>query len=116
MRRKQAPRGTSFRYALSEAARTTFTIQRKLVGRRVGARCRKPTARNSNRRRCTRYRTVGRLAQNGAAGLNVKHFSGKLSGRKLKPRRYRARVTAKDAAGNRSKTKTVSFRVVTGSA
>ena len=45
--KRKVKRGTTFRYALSEAARVLFTIERKNTGKKVGKRCRKE--RRSNR-------------------------------------------------------------------
>ena len=83
-------RGGTVRFTLSERASVSITIQRK-------------------RRR--RFATVGTFKKAGAAGANRKAFGGKLARRKLKPGRYRVRARATDAAGNRSKTRTASFRV-----
>ena len=108
----RVPRSTKFRYRLSEAARVSFRIERKTKGRRVAGRCRKATAKNRARKACVRFVRVGSLAQRGKAGLNTKRFAGKVGARRLKPGRYRAVVTARDAAGNRSKPRKVAFRVV----
>ena len=112
-----AKRGTTFRYRLSENARVVFTIARALPGRRVGRACRKPTARNRTRPRCTRYVRVrgGRFAATARAGANRKRFSGRIGRRALKPGRYRASLVATDAAGNASRPpKRLAFRVVRG--
>lgn len=110
----RAKRGTTFRYRLSEDARVVFTIQRALPGRRVGRACRRPTARNRARLRCTRYVRVrgGRFAAKAHAGANRKRFSGRIGRRALKPGRYRASLVATDAAGNHSLPKRLTFRVV----
>ena len=110
-------RGTTFRYRLSEDARVVFTIQRALPGRKVGGRCRRPTARNRSRPRCTRYVRVrgGRFAAAAHAGANRKRFSGRIGRRALKPGRYRASLVATDAAGNASRPpKRLAFRVIRG--
>lgn len=106
------PRSTKFRYRLSEAARVSFRIERKTKGRRVGGRCVKATPKNAARKKCTRFVLAGSFAQQGKAGANSKRFAGKFGRRALKPGRYRAVVTARDAAGNRSKKAKVAFRVV----
>jgi hypothetical protein len=46
------------------------------------------------------------------AGLNRIAYSGRVGRTKLRPGTYRATLTATDAAGNRSRARTVSFRVV----
>jgi hypothetical protein len=92
--RGKPKRGTTFRYTLSEAARVTITIQRKLRGRR------------------TRYRRVGRLRAQKQAGRRSTRFSGRLRGRALRPGRYRASIVAADALGARSSARRLRFRIV----
>jgi hypothetical protein len=89
-----------------------FTIQRARPGRRVKGRC--VTTRRSNRRRpkCTRFVGARRFAVSAVAGDNAKKFSGKIGRRALKPGRYRATLTATDAAGNVSAPRRLRFRVV----
>ena len=98
-----AARGTAFRYALSEAARVTFTIERKRPGRCGRA-----------KRRCARFKRVAAFGAEGVAGPNAKRFSGRIGRRTLAPAAYRALVTATDAAGNRSVAATVRFTVLRG--
>jgi hypothetical protein len=88
--------GTRLRYTLSENARVTLKIQRALAGRR------------------TRYRTVGTLRRSGIAGLNRTRFTGRIGRRALRPGRYRAVITATDAAANRSAPKSTPFRIARG--
>ena len=87
-------RGTRFRYTLSEAARVTITIQRKLRGKR------------------TRYRRVGRLRAQKQAGRRSTRFSGRFKRKALRPGRYRATIVAVDSAGARSKARKLRFRIV----
>jgi hypothetical protein len=82
-------RGTRFRYTLSEAARVVVKIQRVRTGKQVG-----------------------KLIRSGNAGGNSIRFSGRVGRKALKPGRYRAVITATDAAGNRSAPKSAGFRVV----
>ena len=85
--------GTTFRYGLSEPATVTVAIQRAVAGRR--------------------YVRAGRsLTRVAKAGANRLRFSGRIARRKLRPGTYRARFTAIDAAGNRSRTANVRFSVV----
>jgi PKD domain len=107
-----AKKGTTFVYSITEAARVVFTIRQKLPGRRVRGRCVKPTRRNASRRKCTRFVKRGAFAQNGGIGVNRKKFSGRIGKRTLRPGRYRARVVARDAAGNASKRVSLNFRIV----
>ena len=115
-RTRRVKRGTRFRYTLSEPARVTITIERRLPGRlvRVGTRrrCVKPTERNRKARRCRRYRRVTRLVADKQAGRQTTPFTGRVRGRPLKPGAYRARLVAADALGARSKERRLALRVV----
>jgi hypothetical protein len=91
---RRAPRGTRFRYRLSEPAKLAIAIEK----------CRT--------RRCTRYRRRGALTRTGQTGANSVRFSGRLGRKALKPGRYRARLRATDAAGNASQRRTLTFTVV----
>jgi hypothetical protein len=85
--------GTTLRFRLSERARVIVTIER----------------RGSN----GRYRKVGALAGvRLGAGARTLRLSGKLGRATLAPGRYRTVLVAIDAAGNRSKTARLAFRVV----
>ena len=81
-------RGTRFRYTLSENAKVTVKILRR------------------------NGRSAGKLVRTGKKGANTLKFSGRIGRRALKRGRYRAVITATDAAGNRSAAKSVRFRVV----
>jgi hypothetical protein len=111
-RRRRTPRGTTFRYSLSEPATVRIAIDRLRPGRRVGSKCRRPTRRLAKKRRCTRIVATGSLTRNSRAGANSTPFSGRIGKKALRPGRYRATVTATDGAGNRSKARRVSFNVV----
>ena len=105
-------RGTKFRWRLDEAAAVTITLARALPGRKVGRACRRPTRRNQSRRRCIRYRKLGRLKAKEVAGANSRAFSGRFKRRALQPGPYRALIGAVDAAGNISKPRAARFRIV----
>ena len=111
-RAKRVKRGTKFRYRLSEAARVTFTIGGKTVGRRVGKSCRKLTRANRKRRKCIRYPTVGAFGKNVKGGLNRTAFSGRVRGRKLAQGSYKVTVVAIDSAGARSRPRSTTFKVI----
>jgi hypothetical protein len=95
--RRFKKKGTTFAYTLSEAARVTFG---------------KASRKNRTKKACVRYVKIGSFAQSATAGRNTKKWSGKLGKRALKPGSYRASLTAKDGAGNRSQAKRLSFRIV----
>jgi glucose/arabinose dehydrogenase len=105
-------RGTTFRYRLSEAATMRIRIERELAGRRVGRRCRAPSASSRSRPRCTRLALAGTLRRKGRPGSNSTAFSGRIGHRALLPGRYRATLAATDAAGNVSRGRSLEFTVV----
>lgn len=105
-------RGTKFRWRLDEAAAVTINVTRALRGRKVGPACRRPTRRNQGRRRCIRYRKVGRLQAKGVAGANSRTFGGRFKRRALQPGPYRALIGAVDAAGNISEPRAARFKIV----
>jgi hypothetical protein len=109
---RRRPRGTAFRYTLSEAAQLGVVVERRATGRRSGRRCRPASRRLRKRPRCVRWLPRGTFAAPAVAGQNSTPFSGRIGRRALKPGRYRARLAATDAAGNRSAERRVAFRVV----
>ena len=111
--RRRAKRGTTFVFRSSEAGAAKLTMSRARPGRRRGKRCVKPTRRNRRARKCTRYVTVRpSLTRTVAAGSTAVRFSGRIGTKALRPGRYRATLVVTDAAGNRSKARTVAFCVV----
>jgi len=105
--------GSRVSYRLSEAATTTFTVQRVLPGRRSGKRCVAPSRRNRTAHRCTRLKNLtGSFQRSDVAGTESFNFSARLNNRALAPGSYRLRATARDVAGNVSKAATRAFTVV----
>jgi hypothetical protein len=104
--------GTTFNYRLSDPARVTFTIHRRLPGRVVRGRCRAVTRQNRGRRRCVRHVRIGRFSHAGRRGANRRRFSGKIARRALQPGSYRAILLARNRAGYRSVPVSTDFRVV----
>ncbi len=82
-------RGTSFVFRLNRAG--TVTIRIKQLHRKG---------------------KIVKLTRSSRAGGNRVRFSGRVGRRTLRPGRYRATLTAVDAAGNRSKPSAVRFRIV----
>ena len=111
-RKRKPPRGTRFRYRLSEKATVRIVIQRRRAGRRVGGRCVKPTRRNRRRPKCKRFVRRGTLRAPGKAGRNSKRFGGRIRGKALRRGRYRAVLRATDAAGHKAKPRRLAFRIV----
>ncbi len=101
--------GTRIRWVLTEFARVTITVQKRRTLSRI---CRR--ARSSRHRTgCRKYVAVkGRYAKASAAGVNSVRFRGRLRGKRLKPGRYRFVIRARDGAGNVSKPRRPTFRIV----
>ena len=83
-------RGTVLTFRSSEAATLRITIHRTQP----------------------RLRPAGRLTRRIAAGTGRVRFTGRIGRRALRPGSYRLRLTAIDAAGNRSVPRVLRFRVV----
>jgi hypothetical protein len=107
-------RGTAFRFTLSKAGVVTIRIARARLGRRVGRRCLAATRARRHRPSCTRLIGAGNLTRRLAAGRRSVPFSGRIGRRPLEPERYRATLTARDAAGDVSRSQTLSFTIVAG--
>jgi hypothetical protein len=84
-------RHSVFHYTLSEPASVRFGLARRRGG--------------------GRYRRVAKLTQAGAAGANLRPFNCVVGGRRLRPGRFRARVVARDPAGNYSTPVRARFRI-----
>lgn len=91
--------GAVVSYRSTQPARTTFTVQRPVAGRRQGRSCVKPSTRNRKAKRCTRYQSLGSFARIDAAGANRFRFTGRLKGNKLRPGAYRLRAIPRNQAG-----------------
>jgi hypothetical protein len=112
---RKVPHGTRFLFTLSKPAAVKIVIEQPAKGRRVGSKCRRPSAKLRKKRSCTRYVRKGVLSATGVAGKNSVAFTGRLKRKALRPGKYRARITAKDAAGKPSKNQPkLSFRIVRG--
>jgi streptogramin lyase len=108
--------GTTIRYTLSEAAKVSLRIDRRLRGKRVkkGKKrvCAKPTRKNRKKKTCTRLKKAGTLTRTSHSGKNTVKFTGRIGRKALKVGKYRLTIVATDAAGNKSKAKRLNFRVV----
>jgi hypothetical protein len=105
--------GAALRFRLSERGTVRFRAQRATKGRRVRGACRRATAKNRRRPRCTRFVAVhGSFRVPGSTGANKVRFRGRIGGRRLRPGRYRLVAIASDLAGNASKPARTPFRIV----
>jgi Tol biopolymer transport system component len=92
-RRRRSPRGTAFRYRLSELATVAINLERARPGR-------------------TGHIDAGTLRRPLRIGEITTPFSGRVGRRALRAGRYRAMLTAIDVAGNRSGLARTSFRIL----
>jgi hypothetical protein len=107
--------GTTVSYTDSEAGTSTLSVLAPAAGVRKGHSCAKPPRRRVKGRHytsCVRYLKRGSFAHADSAGANSLHFTGRLSGRKLPPGRYRLSVTPRNSAGATGATVSVGFTVV----
>lgn len=108
-----APRGATLSYRVTDAAMIRLTAERLLPGRRVGARCVKPSRKNRRGRACTRVVPVaGSLTDSApAAGTRKVGFTGRIGGRRLAIGSYT--LNAQATSGTQSSAATpVQFRIV----
>jgi hypothetical protein len=111
-RRPLAPRGSRFRFTLSEPADARTLIERA-PGRRLGSRSDTPSRKVPERYSCTHYQRAGTIIPNRlSAGPNTIPFSGRIGTWALAPGAYRATVTATDPAANRSTPTRATFTIV----
>ena len=103
--------GSTLRFRLSERARVSMAIERRVRGRLVGGRCRRATPARRGKPRCARNVRVGRLRRSGRAGLNRVAFSGRLGREMLNAGSYRASLKAVDRKGYVSRIKRTKFRI-----
>ena len=114
-RRKRAPRGTTVRFRLSEPAAVRLAMERRSTGRRVTRRGKRVCVGGPGPTERAALHAIHERAHAGPAGpagRNAVTFTGRIRGRTLAAGRYRMRLVATDAAGNRSSSRTVAFRIV----
>jgi hypothetical protein len=104
--------GAFVSYTDSQAATTTFTVQRRVRGFRSGRRCVARRPRRGRARRCTIFHRVGSFKHKDSAGRNRFHFSGRVRRRGLKPGRYRLHALALGAGSQKSAARNTSFRII----
>ena len=106
--RHRVKHSTILRYWLSEPAKVTFKVYRKVIGRKVSGKCSRWNKADRKHKHCLlRYRYVGLFKRAGEQGGNRARFAGRVRARhgkhvKLSPGTYRVKATATDADGGRS--------------
>jgi len=103
----KARAGTRLKLTLSRAATVEVVITQRVKGRKVAGRCKRNAKKG---KRCHLTVRKARRSFTGVAGANS--FRLKLS--KLKPGRYSAKITARDATGAASKPVTLTFTIKKG--
>jgi hypothetical protein len=110
---KRPPVGTSFSFSLNESATVALAFNQSVLGRKSGGRCVAQTNKNRKRRACRRAVTRGTLRRAGHAGANHISFQGRVSPTvTLKPGPYTLLVGASNAAGQRSRSSSLTFTIV----
>jgi hypothetical protein len=99
-------------YKDTEAATTTFTVQRPAPGVIQKGTCVKPTRAHPRGRRCTRYLPVGIFRHHDVAGTNRFRFTGRVVGRKLPPGPYRLKAVARGQSGTPGPAVFAPFRIL----
>jgi hypothetical protein len=105
-------RATAITTTTSEAGPLSVGVQKRSAGHRDHGRCVAHARRKAAP--CTRWvaQGPGLTRRVAAPGRVTVAFDGRIGGRRLSPGRYRFVVTATDAAGNRSRVRTVAFTVL----
>jgi hypothetical protein len=104
-------RGALVRFQLSEAAAVSFTIRKRVRGRRDKAgRC---VSKRKRGQRCTKYVNLpGTFQRNGRSGANSFRYDGRLKGKLLRRGSYQLIAVPRDGAGNRGRRASAGFRLV----
>jgi DNA-binding beta-propeller fold protein YncE len=109
---KRPKTGATVSYTDSQPSATTFTVLKPIKGFTQKSRCvAKRPAGKKNAKRCTLYRPAGSFSHSDKAGRNTFHFTGRVSGRKLKPGVYRLQAVPR-FAGRNGAIRSTGFRVV----
>jgi hypothetical protein len=106
-KKPRPPLGATVAYTLSAAATIEVSVERQIVGRRVGKKCAKKTVANKAHKKCASYKPVkGGFSVSGVSGPNSFKFSGRIGGKPLKPGSYRLTAAAGGAV------KKAAFKIV----
>jgi collagen type I alpha len=98
------PVGTTFSYTLNLPATVVLRFTRQAKGRKVKRKCVAQTRKNAHKPSCKLTLKLGTLKTTGPAGKNKLKFTGKVSGKKLRPGSYQVTIVAERPSGDASKT------------
>lgn len=104
---RRKARSTRLSYRLSERSVVSVRVQRAAGGRKVGRACRTATRKNRKRPACTRWINRSSSTKSRKAGT----VRQTIDARSWKPGRYRLRLQAQDAEGNKSVVRYLRLRV-----
>jgi hypothetical protein len=114
-RKRRAPVGTTFSFALNEPSTVSFSFTHQVAGSTVNHKCVARTRKNAKHRSCHRTVTVGRLSFAGQIGTNQVVFQGRVSSRtKLAPGRYALVILATNSIGLTSTPVALGFTILKG--
>jgi|GEM_PF-4547585 len=106
-------RGTKVSFELDEPAQVRFQVLVRRSGRRTAKGCEAQRGKRASRSRpCPAAVARGAFQRSARAGRSRITFTGRVGKRALARGRYRLTATATDAAGNTSRPRTASFRVL----
>lgn len=109
---KALPDGTTFSFALSEAATVRLHFTQELAGTTAGGSCVAPSRHGRHGHACTRRVGRGTLTLTGHSGVNSIGFHGRISaGDRLPPGRYTVTITAINTTGEASPPRTLTFTI-----
>jgi len=112
-RKPTAPLGTTFSFALNEQASVSMAFTEQVAGRKVRGECLATTKQNRKEPGCERTVTQGALSFTGHTGTNEVSFQGRISASKMLPSgRYTLLITATNAAGQSSQSRSLSLAIV----
>lgn len=107
------PLGAAVTFRLASTSPVVLTVQKAAAGRKSGGRCVSPSKRLRSARRCTRMVTLpGKVTEQGAAGLNLIRFSGKLRGKALAPGSYTLVLTLPQSGASPAVSARRAFRIL----
>jgi hypothetical protein len=110
-RRGLPPTSAKLTWKVNRAATLLVRFERSAAGRRSGRSCLVPTARTRKAKTCRRIVVAASLERAVPGGTGALRLTARLGRRTLRPATYRVRVSAVDASGRRTTTRTVRLTV-----
>jgi predicted phage tail protein len=108
----RGPVGTTFSFVLNEPASVALAFNQIVHGRKVHGRCVAQTKKNRKSRACSSAVTKGTVHVDAHTGTNRIVVQGRLSRSQLEPGRYTLAVVATNAAGQRSRPRSLMFTIL----